>query len=116
MASDLKFVEYVTDQMRGAGRISHRAMFGEYAVYVGAKVVALVCDNHLFVKPTKAGLALLKKPKEAPPYPGAKPHFLIDAQLDDNELMTALIRATDAELPAPKPKRPKPSTKSSKTK
>ncbi len=111
MASDLTFVEYVADQMRGAGTVSHRAMFGEYAVYVGAKVVALVCDNRLFVKPTKAGLALLKKPKEAPPYPGAKPHYQIDARLDDHEFMTALIRATEAELPAPKPKQPKGSKK-----
>ncbi len=33
MASSLSFVEYVTDQMRGAGDIRYRKMFGEYAVY-----------------------------------------------------------------------------------
>ena len=107
MASDLEFVQYVCDQMRGAGTITHRQMFGEYAVYLGGKVVALVCDNRLFVKPTTAGRAVLGKLKEKPPYPGAKPHFLIEGQIDDRDMMTALMRATDRELPAPKPKKPK---------
>ncbi|MCK7502621.1 MAG: TfoX/Sxy family protein [Comamonadaceae bacterium] len=34
-------------------------MFGEYAIYLDGKVVALVCDNQFFVKPTDAGRALL---------------------------------------------------------
>jgi DNA transformation protein and related proteins len=49
MASDAKFVEYVCDRIDGAGQISFRKMFGEYAIYCDAKVVALVCDNQLFV-------------------------------------------------------------------
>jgi TfoX/Sxy family transcriptional regulator of competence genes len=107
MASDLEFVEYACDQLRGAGSITFRKMFGEYAIYCDGKVVALICDNQLFVKPTAAGHAVIGKPVEAPPYPGAKPHFLIDDRLDDREWMANLIRVTDAELPLPKPKKPK---------
>jgi hypothetical protein len=55
MASDLGFVEYVCDQMRDAGRVRFRKMFGEFAVYCDDKVVALVCDDQLFVKPTPGG-------------------------------------------------------------
>jgi TfoX/Sxy family transcriptional regulator of competence genes len=55
MASDLSFVKYVRDQINADGQISFRKMFGEYAIYYGEKVVALVCDNQLFVKPTVAG-------------------------------------------------------------
>ena len=33
MASDIGFVEYVCEQIRGAGHVSHRRMFGEFAVY-----------------------------------------------------------------------------------
>ena len=77
MASDEKFLIFVCDQLRGAGDISYRKMFGEYAIYKDQKVVALVCDNQLFVKPTPGGKALLGQPREAPPYPGAKPCFLI---------------------------------------
>ena len=80
MASDIGFVEYVCEQIRGAGQVSHRRMFGEFAVYCDGKVVALVCDNQFFLKPTDAGKALLDRVKEAPPYPGAKPYFLIDAR------------------------------------
>ncbi|MBK6454362.1 MAG: TfoX/Sxy family protein [Steroidobacteraceae bacterium] len=101
MASDIGFVEYVCEQIRGAGQVSHRRMFGEFAVYCDGKVVALVCDNQFFLKPTDAGKALLDRVKEAPPYPGAKPYFLIDAQLDDAEAAATLVRVTAAALPAP---------------
>jgi TfoX/Sxy family transcriptional regulator of competence genes len=90
MASDAKFVSFIIEQMRGAGPISSRKMFGEYAIYCGEKVVALVCDNQLFVKPTGGGRELLNSPKEAPPYPGAKPHFLMDDGIDDPEALSEL--------------------------
>jgi len=45
---------------------------------------------------------------EAPPYPGAKPHFLIGEELDDQRAMAELIRLTASELPLPAPKKPKP--------
>jgi DNA transformation protein and related proteins len=89
------------------GDVSHRKMFGEYAVYVGVKVVALVCDNQLYLKPTEEGRRLLGKPREGAPYPGARPHFMVDEHLDDLPLLTSLFRATEAALPLPKPKRRK---------
>ncbi len=107
MASDLNFVEYVCEQISGAGPVSFRKMFGEYAIYCDEKVVALVCDNQLFVKPTVSGRSLIDPVVEAPPYPGAKPHFLIGDQLDDQPWMANLIRLTASEVPVPKPKKPK---------
>lgn len=107
MTSDQDFVDYVLDQAAGAGRLSSRKMFGEYALYLDGKVVALVCDNQLFVKPTAAGRRMLLGPKEGLPYPGAKPWFLIDEALEDSELLAMLLRATAKELPEPKPKKPK---------
>jgi len=107
MASDLDFVEYVVDQMRDAGPVSYRKMFGEYAVYRGGKVVALVCDNQLFVKPTAAGRAFIGEVVEAPPYPGAKPSFLIGEEMDDGDWLSQLIRMTEKELPLPKPNKRK---------
>ena len=107
MATDLEFMEFLADQMAGAGEISHRKMFGEYAVYLGGKVVALVCDNQLFVKPTAAGRAFIGAPVEAPAYPGAKNSFLIEDAFEDREWISELIRITARDLPAPKPKKPK---------
>lgn len=111
MASDLSFVEYVRDQMHGAGAVTFRKMFGEYAMYVDEKIVALVCDNQLFVKPTASGRTLLGTVTEASPYPGAKPQLLITEQLEDQALIVELIRATAAELPMPKPKPAKKTVK-----
>lgn len=107
MASDLAFVEYVCDQISAAGTITFRKMFGDYAIYCGGKVVALICDDQFFVKPTSAGRSFVERVTEAPPYPGAKDHFLIGAELDDREWVTDLVRITERELPLPKPKKPK---------
>jgi TfoX/Sxy family transcriptional regulator of competence genes len=102
MASTPEFLDYVRDQLRDAGRIAHRRMFGEYAIYLDGKVVALICRDQLYVKPTASGRALIGTPKEAQPYPGAKPYFLASEHLDDSELMAQLIRVTASELPEPK--------------
>jgi TfoX/Sxy family transcriptional regulator of competence genes len=107
MASDPGFVEFIYEQLRGLGGVSHRKMFGEYAIYVGNKVVALVCDDRLSLKPTAAARVLLESPVEAPPYPGAKPHFRVDDHVDDAEFIARLVRATEAEIPEPKPKQPR---------
>ena len=120
MASELSFVEYAAGQMHAAGAITFRKMFGEFALYCDGKVVALVCDNQLFVKPTAGGRKFAGRVTEAPPYPGAKPSLLIDERLDDREWISALVRITAAELPVPKPKQPaakrKPSRKGSRSK
>lgn len=107
MASDPEFVEYVCEQMRDAGLVRSRKMFGEFAIYCDDKVIALVCDDRLFVKPTPGGRAVIGEPSESPPYPGAKPHFLIEDRIDDREWLTELVRVTARELPAPKPKKPR---------
>ncbi|NTW55283.1 MAG: TfoX/Sxy family protein [Chlorobaculum sp.] len=105
MSSDLPFVEYACEQMSGAGAITFRKMFGEYALYCDGKVVALVCDNRLFVKPTAAGREIAGQLAEAPPYPGAKLHLLVGQELDDREWLSSLIRVTARELPVPKARR-----------
>ena len=108
MASDAAFVEFVVDQMSDAGRIASRKMFGEYAIYCDDKVVALVCDNQLFVKPTERGRVYLGDAVEAPPYPGAKQYFLVEDRLEDREWLSGLIRITTQEVPNSKPKQSKP--------
>jgi TfoX/Sxy family transcriptional regulator of competence genes len=81
-------------------------MFGEYALYCDDKVVALVCDDQLFVKPTSGGLAFIGDVTEAPPYPGSKTFFRIDEEKwEDREWMRELIAITTAEVPVMKPKK-----------
>jgi TfoX/Sxy family transcriptional regulator of competence genes len=104
MASNLGFVEFVIEQMENAGVITYRKMFGEYALYCDGKIMALICDNQLFIKPTKAGRAYISNIIEAPPYPGAKPYFLIEDQLENKDWISNLVKITAEELPEPKPK------------
>ena len=107
MASDQSFVDYVCEQADLGAALSFRKMFGEYALYLEGKVVALVCDNQLFVKPTDAGRALLGSVLERPAYPGGKPQFLVEHALDDRELLKRLLLLTADALPPPKPKVPR---------
>lgn len=99
MASSKSFVDFVIDQLKPAGLVSFRKMFGEYAIYLDGKVVALICDDHLYVKPTKVGKELIGQVTEAPPYPGAKNYFLIEEKLEDGEWLSQLMVATASELP-----------------
>lgn len=107
MASDAQFVAYVVEQMSGAGEIVAKKMFGEYGIYCDGKIVALVCDDQVFLKPTPEGRALLGGVSEAPPYPGGKPYLVIDALLDDRDRLREVVAVTARHLPAPKPKKPK---------
>ena len=104
MASDASFVEYVIEQSRLGASLATRKMFGEYALYLGGKVVGFVCDNQLFLKPTDAGRAWLGTVTDGFPYPGAKPHFLITDTLDEPDRLQRLLVITADALPAPKPK------------
>jgi TfoX/Sxy family transcriptional regulator of competence genes len=104
MATDLDFVQFIADQIEDRCGISYRKMFGEYALYSNGKVVALVCDNQLFIKPTEAGRSYIGDVVEAPPYPGAKPSFLVQDQVENGEWLSELIVVTERQLPVPKPK------------
>ena len=106
MASNPEYVQYIADQLSGAGEITYRKMFGEYGVYLDGKIFALICDNQLFVKITGAGRKMRPDLEEAPPYEGAKNYLLVE-DIDDREALVEFVTATCEELPAPKPKKPK---------
>jgi len=99
MASSPSTVDYILEQIAQAGSVYARKMFGEYAVYCDTKVVALVCDDQLFIKPTAAAKAFLGQVVEGSPYSGAKPYFLIPGEKwDDRQWLTQLIKISAEEL------------------
>ncbi|WP_133135476.1 TfoX/Sxy family protein [Legionella rowbothamii] len=105
MASTQSTIDFILDQIAGTGKVSAKKMFGEYAIYYNNKVVALVCDDQLFIKPTNAGKAFIKNYVEGTPYPNAKPHLLISADLwDEQEWLSHLIQITALEVPEPRKK------------
>lgn len=106
MSSRLEFVEYVTEQCRGAGEIIYKKMFGDYALYCSRKIFALICDDQFFVKITPEVKERYPELPEQPPYDGAKNYFLVE-NVDDYGFLTELVTATYNALPEPKPKKPK---------
>ncbi|RJT43728.1 TfoX/Sxy family protein [Legionella taurinensis] len=56
MSSKQSTIDFILEQITNAGTVYAKKMFGEYAIYCDDKVVALVCDDQLFVKPTTAGV------------------------------------------------------------
>ena len=104
MATDPGFIEYVLEQAAFDGRLTHKRMFGEYALYLDGKVVAFACDNSLLLKPTEAGRAALPSVTLGKPYPEAKDYYVLDEFLDDTPLLQRLLLTTAEALPVPKPK------------
>jgi len=104
MATTLEFVEYIHEQSGLGSQLSYRKMFGEYALYLDGKVIALACDNSLYIKITSATEQYLNSFATKPPYPGAKPHIVGDELQDDADELRKILLATAASLPKPKPK------------
>ena len=109
MASDASFVQFVVDQFDDDCGVTSKKMFGEYGLFSEGKMFAMVCDDRLLFKITDGGRAHIGEPTLAPPYPGAKPIFLIEDQLEDGEWLSELARITTRELPQPKKRKRKKS-------
>lgn len=106
MATSEATMQFIEDQISGAGAVRSQKMFGEYALYVGKKVVGFVCDDTLFLKITDKGRAFAGKHyAEGQAYPGSKPYMQIPSDmLEDSEWLTEIVRITAESVPAPKPK------------
>jgi len=107
MASDQSFVDYIVDQVEYDGEVRSKKMFGEYGIFAGGKMFGLICDNKLFIKPTKGGRNFIDEVVEAPPYPGAKNCFLIEGQIENRSWLSELVSITVQELPMPKRRKKK---------
>jgi TfoX/Sxy family transcriptional regulator of competence genes len=105
MASDQSFVDFVLEQIKNAGEVTAKKMFGEYGIYSDGKLFGMICDNKLFIKPTSSGREFIGNVIEAPPYEGAKPSFLIEGKIEASDWLSELIRLSVNELPSPKQKK-----------
>jgi len=119
MATSPDTIDFILDQLSSLPRVAARKMFGEYALYVGDGVAALVCDDTLFVKITEEGKEFVgERYMEGFAYPGAKASMQIESEyLEDREWLVELMSITSEHLPPPKPKKPRrdPSTREKKT-
>jgi TfoX/Sxy family transcriptional regulator of competence genes len=105
MATRKETVASILDQLVPLP-VRARAMFGEYGLYCDEKIVALICDDTLFVKPTAISGEFLSDDWLAPPYPGAKDSYAVPLdRLEDRDWLQDVIERTAAELPVPNRKK-----------
>ncbi|UOO37766.1 TfoX/Sxy family protein [Oscillospiraceae bacterium CM] len=102
MSTTQDFVEHVSKQVDGAGRIRYRKMFGEYMVYVNDKPVLLVCDNTVYVKKLDILHEEMSGAEVGVPYTGAKEHYILD--IDDAERSRRVAVLLESVTAVPKKK------------
>ena len=105
MSTRKETVEFILEKLGKSSNFSSRAMFGEYALYANGKVVALICDDELYVKIMPESKELESICEKAPPYPGAKLYYLVEESEISKltELPSILLDIAEA-LPAKKKK------------
>ena len=54
MASSLEYVQYAAEQMKDAGNIVYKKMFGEYGLWCDGKFFGTVEDDQFYIKITEA--------------------------------------------------------------
>jgi TfoX/Sxy family transcriptional regulator of competence genes len=105
MASNQRTVDFLLDQLSEAGGVTAKKMFGEYGLFLQGKMIALICDDRLFFKPTEPGRKLFTTVTEGIPYPGAKPCLQVSEEdWDNREWLGAVAKATCEALPVPRKK------------
>jgi len=106
MATQKETVEFILEQLGHPKRFTVRAMFGEYALYCDGKVVALVCNDQLYVKIMPASAELEELCEKDEPYKGAKPYYLVEeSSFSDIPHLSQILFAIAEALPLPKKKK-----------
>lgn len=104
MATSKEYHDYVVDSLCRIGNISTKKMMGEYCIYYRDKLVGDICDNTLLLKPTESVLGLMPDADRAYPYEGSKTLMVVVDDVENEELMEAVLNAMYEELPEPKKK------------
>jgi len=105
MSTQKETVEFILEKLQQRKRFSIRAMFGEYALYADGKVVALICNDQLYVKIVPASEELERICEKDEPYTGAKKYYVIEEDhLSKLEHLPAILFAIADALPIKKKK------------
>lgn len=112
MATQKETAEFILSKLRDTERFTVRSMFGEYALYADGKVVGLVCDDIFYVKILPASRELEPLCEQGHPFPGARPHYIVDegqlSTLDNLPNILHAIAKSRSEKKTERKKKPKP--------
>jgi len=106
MSTRKETVDFILRKLGSSGQFAARPMFGEYALYAAGTVVALICDDRLYAKMAPAANELEDQCEKGAPYPGAKPHYIVDeGQLSTLHNLPAILFAIADSIPKRNKKR-----------
>ena len=113
MPSSIDTTQFILSKLRHPERFSARKMFGEFGLYTDGKMVAVICDDRLYVKIASASAVLEDQCEKGEPYPRAKPHYLVDeTQLSTIQnlpaIMFALAKSAPSKTTKGKSRKPRP--------
>ncbi len=92
MGTSPQFLTHVQDSIPEKHALVFKKMFGEYAVYYEGKMIAMLCDNCLFVKSHPSIQdRFMDFISEGYPYPNAKVHFRVDFERLSDTDFSSLI-------------------------
>ncbi len=94
MACSQEFVKYIAGQIKDAGAVTWKKMFGEYGLFVNGRIVAILCEDQLFLKVTEAGISLYPELKDNPWHEGASPTYRLVEEVDDRDWLSHLVTKT----------------------
>lgn len=114
MATTKEFHDYMMEQLSRIGDFSSRKMMGEYCVYYRGKLIGDLCDNTFLLKPTETVLRLMPDAQRDYPYEGAKTLMVVVDEIENTELLSAVITAMYEELPESKARKDKKNAKTKK--
>ena len=103
MSTTSEYIEFVCEQVKDAGSMHYKKMFGEYMVYFNNKPVLLVCDNTVFVKQLPCVEELMSGSETAIPYKSAKEHYILD--IENIELCLQVLEQLVIVTLVPKPRK-----------
>ncbi|MDO4820339.1 MAG: TfoX/Sxy family protein [Prevotella sp.] len=93
------YIDFVRSQLSNYNMVRIRKMMGEYLVYVNEKCVLLVCDDLCYVKKIPELKSLMSDAECGFPYPGAKKHYILD--IEHQQQVRRVIDILCAALPYP---------------
>ena len=96
-------VQYIVEQASLAGEVMAKQMFGDYCLFCDGKVVGLICDDYLYLKPLPQLQSLLHEcdQRMLPPYDGVKPHYVI-SDVDDRDYVSSLVQTVAVNMKSKK--------------
>ena len=107
MAISQEFIDFVAGQVMSLhlGEVRAKKMFGGALVYLNDKPILSLDDGIVFVKKVETIAEFMTEAECAPPYEGAKEHYILD--IEDMELLQNVIPPLEATTALPKPRKPK---------